>query len=56
MTSSPPGASTLAISSSARAPSSKCSIAQTDITRSKLASANGSSSASPRISAGGAAS
>src|SRR3954465_6350335 len=53
MTSSPPGASTRVISSSARAPSSKCSIAQMDITRSKLASANGSASASPMISAGG---
>ena len=53
MTSSPPGASTRAISSSACSPSSKCSIAQIDITRSKLASANGRFSASPRMSAGG---
>ena len=37
MTSSPPGASTRAISSSAFSPSSKRSIAQIDITRSKLA-------------------
>src|SRR5205823_181169 len=51
-TSSPPGASTRAISSSAFAPSSKCSIAQIDITRSKLASANGRFSASPSTSAG----
>src|ERR1700745_914392 len=56
MTSSPPGARTRAISSSACSPSSKCSIAQIDITRSKLASRNGSWSASLLTTAGGSAS